>query len=124
MNNMQRTPGKPYVTVVIKSENRVNENGITHSLEEKGIPFKTAEAHPKLSERASVYDSVDAPLGMIVHISDSTVLIYYDGYDMKKPVLHYNITEAYISETERYLFERMVGNNVANILQGKEIKSL
>ena len=124
MNDIQK---KPYIAVVRTGDGRaVCEEGVVHSLEEHGVPFRCSKTDRQSENRGtSVFDQFEATLGMIVLIEKDEVSVYYRGYDSKRPVLRYGAPKGTETDAETlYHLARGIGCNAANIICGKEIKEL
>ena len=124
MNNIQK---KPYIAVIRTENGRaVCEEGVIHSLEEYGVPFRCSKTdRQRESGPTSVLERFETPLGMIVLIEQSEVSVYYRGYDPESPVLRYGFPQGAETDAEAlYRLARGIGRNAANIICGKEIKEL
>jgi len=111
MNDMRNEI--PYVAVVMKNDYSTKLNGIFHSMEENGIPYKTF-AYENLSN-----STIKSPLGLVVHIKRNEVIVFYNGYDTKVPVEYYSFSE---DEEKLYTLSRAIGNNIANLIKGRGLK--
>lgn len=116
---------KPYIVVVGTGKAIQAKEGVVHSLEECGMPFRYRNCMPPSYGRKemSIFQRMEAPLGMIVVIGNNKADVYYHGYDDKNPVLHYDFAEG-MDTKMLYHLARRVGCNAANIIYGKEIREL
>lgn len=98
--------------------------GVAHSLEECGIPFQGGRVKEEDSNKeCSVFDIVEAPLGMIVVIGSCELMVYYSRYDRNKTVLQY-VFSVEMEVKRLYRLARRIGCNVANLIYGKAMKEL
>lgn len=116
---------KPYVVVISQSGNINIHRGILDSLEENGVPFEMIRWQRNM-KNVSIFDELNAPLGIAIQLYDNSVSVYYEKYIKEKPLWQYDYAEMFgrLDEHELYFIDRIIGNNVANIIKGRELKRL